>query len=160
MTLRNTLAAIAAFLTLAGTSQAQTYTWDPSISNGTSPGGSGTWVQDNTTLNWFFVNNVAWGTGGFTAEFGGTMPGTVTVSGAITGVNGINFLTSGYTISGGTSLTLTGNAVNVQSGSTQTISTAARSPSGPPTRSPASTRSTPGTRSPASATSSPPPATP
>ena len=95
--------------------------WD---TNGATAGigGSGTW--DNTTPNW---NAVVTGDGALNpfatnapAKFGGTA-GNVTVGANVAPASGIQFLTDGYVIGGG-SITLAGNNnIDVATGATATI---------------------------------------
>src|SRR5258707_879574 len=83
----------------APTAHAKTLQWDPLFTPLSPSGGPGTW-DNGTTANWSNgATDVIW-SGGNTAVFGGTA-GTVTVNGAIAGINGITFNTTGYTISGG-----------------------------------------------------------
>jgi autotransporter-associated beta strand protein len=95
------------------------YTW---YGNGTTPGGSGTWTAAG--LNWNDGSaTVAWDPSR-NARFD-TSGGTVTISGAQTAANGLNFAVDGYTISGdGLALTAANratNAVNVAAGATVTF---------------------------------------
>jgi fibronectin-binding autotransporter adhesin len=95
------------------------YTW---YGNGASPGGSGTWTSAG--LNWNDGSStVAWDPSR-NARFD-TSGGTVTISGAQTAANGLNFVVDGYTITGdGLSLTAANratNAINVATGATATI---------------------------------------
>ena len=98
------------------------YTW---YGNGTSPGGSGTWTSAG--LNWNDGSaTVAWDPSR-NARFD-TSGGTVTISGAQTAGNGLNFAVDGYTITGD-ALALTAanratNAVNVAAGATVTFANA------------------------------------
>jgi autotransporter-associated beta strand protein len=86
---------------------ATTFNWDPGLTPATASGGDGTWNTTNT--NWSNGStDVAWPnvlTNDDKAVFAGTA-GTVTVSSGLN-VGGIQFDTSGYTISGAaTDLTL------------------------------------------------------
>jgi fibronectin-binding autotransporter adhesin len=81
-------------------------TWDPSLSGGS--GGNGTWNL-NSTANWWngsadvkWTDNSAAGTN--TAQFAGTA-GAVTLGSSLSASN-LQFYTSGYTISGASTLTL------------------------------------------------------
>jgi autotransporter-associated beta strand protein len=95
--------------------------WNPTTGS-TFTGGSGTW--STTGLTWTETSpsaQIAWKSS--RALFKGT-GATVTVSGAITGVNGISFDTSGYTLSGSGSLSFPtpgGATVTVGSGKSATI---------------------------------------
>src|SRR4051812_19007985 len=91
-------------LALATAASAQQPSWDPAQSNGTTPGGGGTW--DLTTPNWFNgTGNVTWPNDS-TAVFGGAAAGTLNVSGlspsGVGGVSagGLTFSTAGYKIGG------------------------------------------------------------
>ncbi len=90
-------------------SQAAVYNWGSA-----GAGGTGTWIDDNATANWFFGgSDVPWAAGN-TATFGGAV-GAVGVSGSIAGVNGLTFNTTGYSLTGGT-LNLTGNTFTLGTG--------------------------------------------
>jgi fibronectin-binding autotransporter adhesin len=95
------------------------YIW---YGSGTSPGGSGTWTSAG--LNWNDGSStVAWDPSR-NARFDAS-GGTVTISGAQTADNGLNFAVDGYTITGD-ALALTAanaatNAVNVAAGATVTF---------------------------------------
>ncbi|MEJ1936704.1 hypothetical protein WDZ92_41460, partial [Nostoc sp. NIES-2111] len=74
--------------------------WDTTGGNGTVDGGTGTW--DGATANWTSSTgapNGNWAGGTNTATFQGTA-GTVTVSGTQS-IGGLNFVTSGYSLTGG-----------------------------------------------------------
>jgi fibronectin-binding autotransporter adhesin len=74
-------------------------------------GGSGTWINDGTTANWFDgTTDVIW-TQNSTAIFGGTT-GTVDISGAVTAA-GLVFNTTNYIIQGGNLDFSTGAVVDV-----------------------------------------------
>jgi autotransporter-associated beta strand protein len=108
--------------------QAATYYWDTDGSNvgnlvdGTNLGGVGTW--DIATSNWWPVPAgplTLWGdTSADTAIFSGPFSAlptlnTVTLSGALT-ANQLRFNRSGYTLTGGTSLTLAGAGAGLFAG--------------------------------------------
>ena len=100
----------------------RTLYWDPSITGGTTGGGSGTWVTSAST-NWWNNNSaseVPWTdvTGTDTAIFGGTA-GTVSLSGYIT-ANALTFNTAGYVLSNGT-LTLAGLAPSITANANATL---------------------------------------
>jgi len=109
MNLGNTIR-IAAVLGLlccaASNASAQTsYYWDPTGTNSSNGGGSGTW-DTGTSTNWWVSGptDSQWTdtTGTATAVFGGAAGTyTVTVSGNNT-TNGLTFNTAGYTLSNGT----------------------------------------------------------
>ncbi|HEY1921968.1 MAG TPA: hypothetical protein VGG44_04320, partial [Tepidisphaeraceae bacterium] len=97
-------------ITLTGTVQASSAAvnvyWDPSKMGAPGSGGAGTWtgttawavgpvdfVWDNT------VNEIA--------NFGGATTGAVAIGGNISALNGINFTTGGYNITGASGQTLT-----------------------------------------------------
>jgi fibronectin-binding autotransporter adhesin len=109
---------------------ALTFTWDPSPSNPTAPnGGSGVW-DVNSTSDWSngTIDNVWTDTNGGSsvATFTGS-PGTVTVNSNL-GALGLNFETTGYTISGTGTISLAGSSNNngffVASGVSATIDNA------------------------------------
>ncbi|MDA8481057.1 autotransporter-associated beta strand repeat-containing protein [Citrobacter sp. Awk 4] len=104
-------------MALLNAASAATLVWSPT---GQSSGGSGTW--DTTSSAWYNGtitmpwNNAA----GDSAWFGGT-GGTVTLDGLIK-VQDLSFTIDGYTLSGGTLETVSGQSVvNVSSGATATI---------------------------------------
>lgn len=98
--------------------------WDGAgpANNGTIEGGPGTW--NATGLNWTNSGgtiNTKWQSG--TAVFGGTS-GTVTLTSAIS-AQGLTFNSTGYTIAGTSTLTLTGSAPEIDvtnAGNSATIS--------------------------------------
>ncbi len=86
--------------------KAQTYYWDPSLTDGITGGGAGTWNFSNTGA-WFdpFSGlDIGWpdATGTSTAIFGGTAAGTVTIDPTGVTANTLTFNTAGYTLTGGT----------------------------------------------------------
>jgi len=91
--------------------------WDgtQTSANGVVDGGNGTW--NSTALNWTTDSgnaNGPWAGGTVWANFGGAQ-GAVTVSGS-QDIGGLNFITNGYTLSGG-SLNLTQSTAQIQTGS-------------------------------------------
>jgi fibronectin-binding autotransporter adhesin len=83
--------------------------WDTTPNNGAVDGGTGTW--DTSTANWTSSSGAAnglWAGGTSVAIFQGTA-GTVTVSGTQS-FGGLTFGTAGYTIGGGTALSLAQDA--------------------------------------------------
>ena len=118
------LAVLFAF-TGAFAAHADVLTWDPALNSGS--GGAGTWNL-NTTANWFngstdvqWKDNSALGTN--SAIFGGT-PGTVTLNTSLSASN-LQFLASGYTLSGSGVLTLGAGGIDgsALSSGTTTIGT-------------------------------------
>jgi fibronectin-binding autotransporter adhesin len=109
---------------------AQTFQFDPNLTNGVTLGGSGTWTQAGTTLNWWNgTADVAWDStkvAEFVGTGGGSAPFTVTIDAAnpVTAA-GVTFTSDGYTITGG-ALTLAGagGPVSTATGVTGTINTA------------------------------------
>ena len=87
-----------------------TFYWDPTGTDSTNGGGTGTW--DNSTVAWWFggPGDVAWSTGGG-AVFAGTS-GTVSVNGGVT-ADGLTFNTAGYIVGGNSVLTLAGNTPTI-----------------------------------------------
>ncbi len=83
------------------------YYWDATnpITNSPGSGGAGTW--NTTSTNWWVSGSAdaVWANNNI-ANFAGTA-GTVTLGSAVT-ANGLTFATSGYTISGSSTLTLAG----------------------------------------------------
>jgi len=108
----------------AGSASAQTnYYWDPTGTNSTNGGGSGTW-DTNTSTNWWVSGptDSQWTdtSGTATAVFGGAAGAyTVTVSGNNT-ANGLTFNAAGYTLSGGT-VTLAGTSPTIAANASATI---------------------------------------
>ncbi|HXA44249.1 MAG TPA: LamG-like jellyroll fold domain-containing protein, partial [Candidatus Angelobacter sp.] len=100
----------------SGTITAANYYWDPSDTGGTGSGGSSTW--NSTAINWYNgTADVKWTNTTATATFDGT-PGVVTL-GANETAGGLDFITSGYTVSGSQSITLgNGNAISAPAGVT------------------------------------------
>ncbi len=80
--------------------------WDPTATNTSAGGGTGTW---NTASWWNTTTDVAWSNGS-DANFGG-VAGTVTLSASLSAAD-LNFTTAGYTVTG-TSLALTGGTVTM-----------------------------------------------
>jgi fibronectin-binding autotransporter adhesin len=110
---------LAASLAFPNHATAQTEYWDPGAAQGTGSGGSGAW---NSGAPWFNgTADVAWPAGA-SAYFEGS-PGTVAL-GASETASGLNFVTAGYTLSGGTglALTLTGTPTIITESGTTTIS--------------------------------------
>jgi len=115
----------------AGSAQAVTLDWDPAISGGTTLGGTGTWIDDLTTNNWWDASGPTqtfW-IGGSDASFGGTLAGATTVLVDAAGIASVNSLTLGgsggnYTLGGTGTITLTGAGGNVTVNTDATISTA------------------------------------
>ncbi|BCM93312.1 hypothetical protein IAD21_05203 [Abditibacteriota bacterium] len=107
---------------LQSASNAATLTWDPGHTPTTPSGGAGTW--DTTTANWSNgTTDVVWpNTTADIAIFPNT-GGTVTITGSLN-ANALTFNVSGYTVTGGTLLTLGGTTptVTIATG-TSTIST-------------------------------------
>lgn len=124
----------ATWLGIAGVAApADTLYWDPTNTDSTSGGGSGTW--DNSTANWFDNNNsteVIWNNNGQSgspddAVFGGSAGGNVNVAASIT-ANTLTFNTSGYVLSGGYLSLVAGSATTFSTSGgpgTETISTTA-----------------------------------
>lgn len=101
--------------------RAATYSWDPSITGGTSPGGSGTW---NTSLTnwWDGTFDSAWGnTTADVGVFGGSA-GAVSVSTALN-AGTLQFLTTGYTFTG-SAITLGAGGIDASALSSGTTSIA------------------------------------
>ena len=107
---------------------AQVLTWDPGLSTGANPGGTGTWNL-NATANWYngtidikWTDNSTTGTN--VALFSGTTAGTVTLNTSLS-VSNLQFTTAGYTLSGSGVLTLGGGGINASAlnSGTTTIST-------------------------------------
>ena len=104
------------------------YFW---IGSDTTLGGNGTWDASSTS-SWSADSTTIAATtwdSTKTATFGGTTAGTVSVSGGVEALNGINFTTTGYQLAdgGGGSVKLTGgsagaNTVSTDTGVTATIS--------------------------------------
>ena len=125
-------------LLLPGAAIGQTYSstvlgWDPNATDGATLGGGGTW-DNGVTAEWWNGNvaqgnDVAWASGD-TAVFTGTAGPVTIASGGIT-ADGLQFYSSGYTISGNT-LTLGGAGTPTinMNGNTATISTAITGNSG------------------------------
>ena len=114
-------AGIATLFAASSVANAVLISWDPA-QNDSASGGAGTW--DNSTPNWLSgTSDIAW-VSTDTAVFGGATGGTVTLGAAIT-AGGLNFNTTGYTITGNT-LTLGGTTpmVTTASGVTATINSA------------------------------------
>lgn len=111
---------IATLLATASIASAQNVYWDPGLTptanGGTGSGGTGSW-SNNTTTNWSNgTSNIALNANTQTANFAGASGGTVTLGNITTNptVNGLRFLTSGYTLqAAGTNTVL---AINVQTG--------------------------------------------
>ena len=102
-------AAIALGLAWSAGAGAQSLTWSPS---GQGSGGNGNW----NSSSWYngLSGPLPW-TSGADAIFGGSA-GTVNVNGA-TSAHNLTFNTSGYTVSGGSTLTLTGASPAIDVGS-------------------------------------------
>jgi autotransporter-associated beta strand protein len=94
--------------------------WDPGLTGDTNGGGAGTW---STAANWYNGTSDTTWTAGDIASFGGATVGTVTL-GANETADGVTFTTTGYTISGTTTLTLGGATpiITLPSGGTETVS--------------------------------------
>jgi autotransporter-associated beta strand protein len=99
------------------------------VGGDTTLGGAGTWVGTGGTA-WRAADTD--GAGGAwdpakRAVFGGTSAGTVTIDGTVAASAGLAFNTTGYTLSGGTALDLTGataaNSITTADGVTATIET-------------------------------------
>jgi autotransporter-associated beta strand protein len=87
--------------TFTSTGGSVTYYW---VGDDTTLGGSGTWSQTGGT-SWRSTDTDGTGEAWDSAKvavFGGTTAGTVTVSDTVNANAGIQFATSGYTVSGGT----------------------------------------------------------
>ena len=105
-----------AVVLIAAQANAQPLQWDPGQSTGMTLGGSGTW---SSTTSWYNgLSDGPW-VSGSDADFGGTA-GIVTLGGAQSAGN-LNFNTSGYTITGTNTLTLTGGSVTVRRGPWQRL---------------------------------------
>jgi autotransporter-associated beta strand protein len=108
-----------AVIPVSGSPDPTTLTW---YGDGSTAGGSGTWTTTGNT--WFDGSSVRSWVPGATAIFSGSSGGTVTLGEAVSANNGLQFTTSGYTLSGA-ALTLGGsssNSVQVGTGATATIS--------------------------------------
>jgi autotransporter-associated beta strand protein len=100
-------------VTASATAQLQ---WDPNMTSGAAPGGTGTWTATGAVMNWYNGSaNVAWD--GNTAVFGGTA-GTVSIDSVATpSATGMTFNTTGYTLAGGGgTITVTGGSLGNFSG--------------------------------------------
>jgi autotransporter-associated beta strand protein len=100
-----------AFLLLAATEalQATTLTFDPNLSNGANPGGGGTWDL-STTSNWFNgASDQQWTdtTGVDSANFTLPSAGNVALANSLA-ANNLTFSYSGYSLTGGSTLTIGG----------------------------------------------------
>jgi autotransporter-associated beta strand protein len=73
--------------------------WDPGKIGAMGSGGSGTWLGSSTWSNG--ATEFPWSnTTAETANFGGASGGAVALGGSVSALNGINFTTAGYVISG------------------------------------------------------------
>jgi autotransporter-associated beta strand protein len=87
----------------------QTAFWDPSALNAT-PGSGGTGSWDSSTSDWFNGTSDTTWTAGNTATFAGS-PGTVTLNASVS-ADGLTFGTNNYTLTGSSTLTLSGASGN------------------------------------------------
>ncbi len=117
---------LAAALTLGSSyAQAAILYWDGADTTADADGGTGTW--NNVATNWDSAAtagaNTPWSNATPDEAIFGGVAGTVTLSGALT-VNKITFNVAGYTLSGGTSLTLGGTtpSITTTTGASTTIS--------------------------------------
>lgn len=111
---------------------AATLIWDTDTFNPGAQDGDGTWQtgQPNWRNLTTSTDNQNWSAGTVDkAQFGAVADGTysVTISGAVVAGGGINFAYSGYTLSGGTSISLDSGSANgpisLDTGKTATINT-------------------------------------
>ncbi len=90
-----------------GSAMAADRFWDPFFSGSANGGGTGTWDHLVTANWWDGAADVVWNNANLdTAIFGGASAGTVTLGSPIV-VGGLTFNTTGYTLAGSNTLTLT-----------------------------------------------------
>src|SRR5688572_16234540 len=112
----------AAFMLTASTAPAATFTWNGGVAGVWTAGGAG-WTPGNYPLNGAATDTEA--------LFSGTTPLAVTLTGTVE-ANLLTFTASGYTISGGTQISLNGTAptISVASGLSDTINSVLASGAG------------------------------